>query len=111
MSGQDPRRHQTENGYGCGEEAEQVDREHLDPRSARLNRPKTVARLLFVILTGLDVVTGCATEKKQSAKRHYRYLIPLPVTEAEIARQTGVTELRVRRAAAKFTRLANLDPV
>ena len=66
VSGQDPRRHQTENGYGCGEEAEQVDQEHLDPRSACLNRPKTVARLLFVILTGLDVVTGCATEKKQS---------------------------------------------
>jgi hypothetical protein len=39
--------------------------------SARLNRPKTVARF-FVILTGLDEVTGCATEEKQSGKRHYR---------------------------------------
>ena len=32
------------------------------------------------------------------------------LTEAEIARQIGVSELRVRRAVTKFTRLANLDP-
>jgi hypothetical protein len=32
------------------------------------------------------------------------------LTEAEIARQIGVSELRVRRAVGKFTRLANLDP-
>ena len=32
------------------------------------------------------------------------------LTEAEIARQIGVSELRVRRAMNKFTKLANFDP-
>jgi hypothetical protein len=32
------------------------------------------------------------------------------LNEAKIAEQLGVTELSVRRARAKFTRLANLDP-
>jgi hypothetical protein len=32
------------------------------------------------------------------------------LTEAEIARQIGVSELSVRRAVGKFTKLANLDP-
>jgi len=32
------------------------------------------------------------------------------LTETEIARQIDVSELRVRRAVTKFTRLANLDP-
>ena len=32
------------------------------------------------------------------------------LTEAEIARQIGVSELRVRRAMNKFTKIANLDP-
>ena|SRR6266403_1449864 len=32
------------------------------------------------------------------------------LNEAKIARQLGVSELSVRRATAKFTRLANLDP-
>jgi hypothetical protein len=31
------------------------------------------------------------------------------LTEAEIARQIGVSELRVRRAVTKFTRLADID--
>jgi hypothetical protein len=32
------------------------------------------------------------------------------LSEAQIGRQLGVSELSVRRATAKFTRLANLDP-
>ena len=32
------------------------------------------------------------------------------LTEAEIARQIGVSEHRLRRAMNKFTKLANLDP-
>jgi hypothetical protein len=32
------------------------------------------------------------------------------LNEAEIGQQLGVTELSVRRARARFTRLANLDP-
>jgi predicted transcriptional regulator len=32
------------------------------------------------------------------------------LTEAEIARQIGVSEQSVRRAMNKFTKLANLDP-
>jgi hypothetical protein len=32
------------------------------------------------------------------------------LTEAEIGRQLGVTELSVHRAMAKFVKLANLDP-
>jgi hypothetical protein len=32
------------------------------------------------------------------------------LTQAEIGRQLGVSELTVRRATAKFVRLANLDP-
>jgi hypothetical protein len=32
------------------------------------------------------------------------------LSEAEIGRQIGLSELRVRRATAKFTKLANLDP-
>jgi hypothetical protein len=32
------------------------------------------------------------------------------LSQAQIGRQLGVSELSVRRATAKFTRLANLDP-
>jgi hypothetical protein len=32
------------------------------------------------------------------------------LSQAQIGRQLGVSELSVRRATAKFTKLANLDP-
>jgi hypothetical protein len=46
------------------------------------------------------VAVSCTLELTSTSK----------LTEAEIARQIGVSELSVRRAMNKFTKLANLDP-
>jgi len=46
------------------------------------------------------VAVSCTLELTSTSK----------LTEAEIARQIGVSEQSVRRAMAKFTKIANLDP-
>jgi hypothetical protein len=45
------------------------------------------------------VAISCTLELSSTSK----------LTEAEIGRQLGVTELSVRRAMAKFTKIANID--
>jgi len=46
------------------------------------------------------VAVSCTLELTSTSK----------LTEAEIARQIGVSEQSVRRAMNKFTKIANLDP-
>jgi hypothetical protein len=84
----------------------------LEPVAAEASSHRDAALECMKILRSVDAFMSRATDPRLAwvaISCTLELTLTNKLTEAEIARQIGVSELRVRRAVTKFTRLADID--
>jgi hypothetical protein len=84
----------------------------LEPVAAEASSYRDAALECMKILRSVDAFMSRATDPRlawTAISCTLELTSTSKLTEAEIARQIGVSELRVRRAVTKFTRLADID--